>query len=257
MNFLRQSRHIRNALASFFITNLLILIGKEDWLSLYQEPLHYLDMLVTFISVFIVFEYVDWVIIYLNRRLSFKDNFRKRLIVQVFMGIVIPGILAILLTWLMWHFLWDKHLVNDGYFKYEFLPQLLLIVVVNLIFLVAELFKVDKSTNAPKALTGQHGNKKVILPLEEIAFIQLHNAVIYAQSHQDTRVLLQQSLDSLEASLPSAIFFRANRQVIFSKGSCQSYQSIENGKIAVEVSRLESPVIVSQKRAAAFRSWIK
>ena len=52
-------------------------------------------------------------------------------------------------------------------------------------------------------------------------------------------------------------FFRANRQIIVSRNACKAYENIENGKISIDLSvDVKFPVIVSQKRAKAFRNWI-
>ncbi len=243
-----------------FIANVLILIGKDNWLQLYQMPLHYLDMLVTFISVLIVFEYVDWVNRYLNRQLQITGNWPRRLSLQVLLGVVTPALMAILLTFMMWEFLWHKGLIEGNYFKYEFLPQLLMILIVNLFFVVVDLFrratKPEEDQEEVITLLAQSGPKKVPVSPESVSFIHLKNGLVYLVLLDGEQLLLPSNLDAFEKMLPPDEFFRANRQVILNRKACKAYKSVGNGKIEVELQSSADPVVVSQKRAASFRSWM-
>jgi hypothetical protein len=238
------------------IANILILIGKDAWLPLFKTSRHYLDMLVTFISVIIIFEYVDWINRYLNRQYLLTGNLSKRILLQVLYGLLVPAGLAIFFTFIMWKFLWHKHLIEDDYFKYEFFPQVLMITVVNLSFVIFDLFKRATHKSPEITLLAQKGSKKIPVTPDEIALIQLKNGLVYLISNMGEQLLLSDRLDVFENNLPPEHFFRANRQVILSKRACKSFRSIENGKIAVELLSGSAPVIVSQKRAASFRSWI-
>ncbi len=255
-----RSRLLRNALISLFIANVLILIGKDNWLPLYQMPLHYVDMLVTFISVLIVFEYVDWVNRYLNRQLQITGDFRRRVLLQIVMGVIAPALLAIVLTFLMWEFLWHQDLVADGYFKHEFFPQFLIILIVNLFFVVSDLFRRVTKTTADQGevitLLAQSGPKKVPVSPDSVSFIHLKNGLVYLVLLDGEQLLLPSNLDAFEKMLPRDEFFRANRQVILNRKACRAFKSVGNGKIEVELQSSADPVVVSQKRAASFRSWM-
>ena len=117
-------RLVRNGSISLIIANILILIGKDEWPALFLNSRHYLDMFVTFLSVFVVFEYLDRANSALNSKMPWLQDVYKRVLLQLFFGLAIPALLSILITFLQWKFIWNKHLVHDNYFKYEFLPQL-------------------------------------------------------------------------------------------------------------------------------------
>jgi hypothetical protein len=253
---MRYTRLLRNVVLSLVIANILILIGKDAWWKLYQIPAHYLDMLVTFISVLIIFEYVDWINRYLNKQYLLTGNLTKRIMLQVVYGLVVPAGFAIVFTFIMWEFLWHQHLIKDGYFKYEFLPQVLMMIVVNLFFVVFDLFKKATYKSPEITLLAQKGKRKIPMVPGDIALIQLKNGLVYLISTGGEQLLLSDKLDAFENLLPQEHFFRANRQVILNKKACRSFRSIENGKIAVELLSTPDPIIVSQKRAASFRSWI-
>ena len=70
--------------------------------------------------------------------------------------------------------------------------------------------------------------------------------------------MLSDNLDFYEKSLSEQTFFRANRQTIIHRMACKSFRNVENGKIEVQLEPDTVPsVIVSQKKAAAFRKWIR
>jgi len=239
--------------------NILILIGKDEWPSLFLNPRHYLDMLITFLSVFIVFEYLDRANSTLNRKIPWLEDVYKRGLLQLFFGLAIPAVLSILITFLQWKFIWKKHLVHDNYFKYEFLPQLLLIVVINLFFAITHLFeKVSKQdqTQSKPVLIGNKGSRKTPISSENTSCIYLKNGIIYLINTSGDQLILSDNMDAYEKLLPPEDFFRANSQFIINKQACQSYRSVSNGKIEVELSPKSIPILISQKRASSFRSWI-
>ena len=254
---MKYSRLFRNILVSLLIANILILIGKDNWLKLYQAPMHYLDMGVTFISVFIIFEYVDWINRYLNRQLLITGNISRRILLQILLGIIVPALLAILFTFIMWEYLWHKSLIEGNYFKYEFLPQVLLILIVNLYFIIIDLFSRVISKSSRVTIIGQKGTQKIPVSPEDISLVQLKSGLLYLVLTNGDQLLMTENLDAVERKLPETDFFRVNRQVILNRKACQSYKSVKNGKIEVEISADEDPVVVSQKRAADFRSWIR
>mgnify|MGYP000999204256 CR=1 FL=1 len=112
-------------------------------------------------------EFIDRSNQYLNRKFEWvKDTF-KRTVNQFFLAIVIPAILAIVITFIQWEFIWHKSLIKDHYFKYEFLPQVLLILIINLVFVVVHLLKKGIPAEAvPNVLPtpiiiGRKGGKKI------------------------------------------------------------------------------------------------
>ncbi len=253
-----RSRLTNNILVSFLIANLLILIGKDDWLSLFLMPRQYLDMLVSFISVFIVFEYTDRISSFLNSKISWYSHPVKRGLVQFGLGVIIPAIMAIILTFIMWEFLWHKSLIDDDYFKYEFLPAVLLIITINFFFVIKFLFRntPSKSESSP-TIVGSKGSSKIPVSIEETACIILRNGVVSLITFSNDQIMLPQNMDYYEKNLPKESFFRANRQFIVSRQACKSFNSALNGKVEVQVLPATAKVVVSQKRAAGFRSWIR
>ncbi|MCP4459973.1 MAG: LytTR family transcriptional regulator [Cytophagales bacterium] len=254
-----RQRLLNNIIASFLIANLLILIGKGDWLGSFLQPLHYLDMLMTFISVFIVFEYIDRISTYLNGKVSWLSHLLKRALMQIMLGVAVPALMATLLTYIMWEFVWHKGLIEDDYFTYDFVFQVLLMVAINLYFVILFLFRnmAGKSKSSASTILGNKGSSKIPVPLENTAYILLRNGIVYLTTFSNEQIILPQNMEYYEKILPKEYFFRANRQFIVHRHSCKSFNSAMNGKVEILVAPVSTTVVVSQKRAAGFRSWIQ
>ena len=88
--------------------------------------------------------------------------------------------------------------------------------------------------------------------------IWLESRVVFLKTFDGDKLILSDNLDKYEQELSDADFFRANRQMILNRKTCASFESIENGKVRVDLlSTLGKSVTVSQKKAARFREWIK
>ncbi|MEN2282141.1 LytTR family DNA-binding domain-containing protein [Algoriphagus sp. SE2] len=255
-------RWIRNSLISLFVANILVLIGKDGWIEHFKNPMHYLDMLVTFISVYIILEYIDQVNLYLNKKYEWTKDTFKRIILQLLFAIIVPILLTILITFIQWEFIWHQDLFEHNYFKYEFFPQVLLILIINLFFLVVHLFKkgipTEKDLNISRTpfIIGRKGGKKIPVQISNISAIQLKQGIVYLITFNGEEFLLSENLDHFEKTLPSSHFFRANRQFIFNREACKSFASGTNGKVNVVIFPAFDTIQVSQKRASNFRSWI-
>jgi len=258
-NAFTRMRWIRNGLISLFIANILILIGKDSWMDRFMNPVHYLDMLVTFISVYVILEFIDQANQHLNRKWEWTKDTFKRFINQLFLVIIIPAAMAILITFIQWEFIWHKDLIKDQYFKYEFFPQVLLILIINLFFVVVNLFRkipAEEQAASTPIIIGRRGGKKIPVQASRVACIHLKNGIVYLITFEGDEIMLSENLDHFEKFLPISTFFRANRQFIMNREACKSFTSGSNGKVDVVVFPSATTVQVSQKRAASFRSWI-
>ncbi|WP_296705499.1 LytTR family DNA-binding domain-containing protein [Algoriphagus sp.] len=257
----KSQRWIRNVFISLFIANILILIGKDDWVNQFQKPLHYLDMLVTFISVYIILEFIDRVNLFLNNKFEWTNDTFKRIINQLLFAIIVPALLSILITYIQWEFIWHQDLLEDNYFKYEFFPQFLLILIINLFFVVENLLKKEMASEKEKNVSlapiiGRKGSKKIPVKFSNVSCIQLKQGIVFLITFEGEEFLLSENLDHFEKTLPSSHFFRVNRQLIINREACKSFTSGTNGKVNVIIFPAFDTIQVSQKRAANFRSWI-
>ena len=218
------------------------------------------DLLITFLSVFLVLEYTDYITRYLDKRIQWQRDFAKRLLLQFALAIVIPSVLGIAITYMQSRFIYHYDLLETNYFVVEFPITVLIIFIVNLVFAIVYLVQ-NQADNDPEIaisekVIGRRGNKSIPVTPENIASIYLKNGSVFLTTLNNEDFLLSGSIEQYEKIL-NMDFFRANRQTIINSRACRSFQAVENGKIAVLLRPDDTTVLVSQKRAARFRSWIK
>lgn len=113
------------------------------------------------------------------------------------------------------------------------------------------------SSGKIKILVAVSGNKNIPIPVESIAYFYKDGNYTTLKTFQSETYLLNHSLDELVKLMEETIFFRANRQFIINLKACHYFTNEENGKLAVHlVPAHEDEVVISQKRATAFKEWL-
>lgn len=108
-----------------------------------------------------------------------------------------------------------------------------------------------------RILVAVSGNKNIPIPVENIAYFFKDGNYTTLKSFQSETYLLNHSLDELGKLLEKQLFFRANRQFIINLRACHYFTNEENGKLAVHLAPPHhDAVIISQKRAPAFKEWL-
>ncbi len=108
-----------------------------------------------------------------------------------------------------------------------------------------------------KILVAVSGNKNIPIPVEAIAYFYKDGNYTTLKTFHSETYLLNHSLDELIKLLEETLFFRANRQFIINLKACHYFTNEENGKLAVHlVPGYEDEVVISQKRAPAFKEWL-
>jgi hypothetical protein len=255
---------ILRVVGSLLIAHFIIMVGRDDWLIVFVQWLYYKDLILTFLSVFLVIEYAYRVNRYLNRRVPWHGRFSRRLVLQFALVVLVPAGFAILLTWLQYVFVYDQDIIATGYFAREFLAEMLLILIVNLVLVISYLLghrqsdPVSDGDDNRGYLQAIRGHDHIPVSEEDTAYIWLKHDVLYLKTIAGEKLLLRGTLDHYETLLPQKVFFRANRQWIIRKDACRSYRPVAHGKIEVTLEPgHETPVVVSQKKAARFRAWIR
>jgi DNA-binding LytR/AlgR family response regulator len=101
------------------------------------------------------------------------------------------------------------------------------------------------------------GSRQVPVPVEEIAYCFLQDDIYYLKTYDEQQLMTNETLDELANLLPASQFFRINRQILANAKACASFRSIANGKLEVMFQpSMPEPATVSQKKAAAFKSWL-
>lgn len=117
--------------------------------------------------------------------------------------------------------------------------------------------KEEGNTQKIKILVAVSGNKNIPIPVESIAYFYKDGNYTTLKTFQAETYLLNHSLDELMKVLDKTIFFRANRQFIINLKACRFFTNEENGKMALHLDpSYDDEVIISQKRAPAFKEWL-
>ncbi|MBL0267742.1 MAG: LytTR family transcriptional regulator [Chitinophagaceae bacterium] len=121
----------------------------------------------------------------------------------------------------------------------------------------AELIPQNQGQGKIRLLVAVSGNKNIPIPVENIACFYKTGNYTTLKTFQSDTYLLNHSLDELAKLLEESLFFRANRQYIINIKACHYFTNEENGKLALHLHPpQEEEVIISQKRAAAFKEWL-
>ncbi|MEO8079955.1 MAG: LytTR family DNA-binding domain-containing protein [Caldimonas sp.] len=108
-----------------------------------------------------------------------------------------------------------------------------------------------------RRLVGRKGAQSHALTVDQLAYVVSVDKLVFAVDAVGERYLLDTPLAELEASLDPTRFFRASRQMLVAAHGVASFSSAGKGRLRLE---LRPPgagaVIVSQERAAAFRTWL-
>jgi DNA-binding LytR/AlgR family response regulator len=254
------------------ISELIDSIGREESIISRLGSKHfYYDLLSGFVMALLVWEVVRFLIIRLDRRYDWMQQPFKRIVLQLLFAIVLPAFLSFVLTMIYMKLAYNQDIFKSGWLNSEFYSVILFIILINLVYFTWWLYLNWKSQqellNAPVVTNSTsnggraiievtRGNKKVLLPQQDIACAYLRNSYCYIKPFDGEAFVTSYSLDELTRTLDGNHFFRVNRQTLISRKSCSAYRSIEHGKIELEINPpLKDVVIVSQKRASEFRRW--
>ena len=101
------------------------------------------------------------------------------------------------------------------------------------------------------------GNRLYTFAVNDIAYF-LKDKVLYLVSKSGEKFLIESTLDRLERSLSSSVFFRINRSCIIHYKSIESFVPDSSHRYRIRLRQNhQDELIVSQSRAADFRRWIQ
>ena len=257
-------------------------IGREE--SIFKRithPYFYTDLLGGFIISLILWEIVRFVIRRLDKKYSWIDYPAQRISLQFLFAVVTPAFLCFVFTLLFMKLAYNQDIFKTEWLYNEFYVVILIIVIINLVYFTWWLFVrwqalhgqslvsqnpskangdaaiVNQTPEAAAIITVTKAGKNILLPQTEITYVVLDGSYSFIKTLKGDSFVTTYTLDELIKMLDPDSFFRANRQIIVSRSACKAYENIENGKISIDLSvDVKFPVIVSQKRAKAFRNWI-
>ena len=271
-------------IGSLIASEMIDSIGRYQ--SIFRRVTHlyfYTDLLGGFVISLILWELVRFVIHRLDKKYSWIDYPAQRIFLQFLFAIVTPAFLCFVFTLLFMKLAYNQDIFKTEWLYNEFYVVILIIVIINLVYFTWWLFLRWQALHAQSIIAGEPGivngdapiperiqvsettaiitvtkaGKNILLPQTEITHVVLEGSYTFIKTGKGESFVTTYTLDELTKMLNPDSFFRVNRQIIISRNACRAYENIENGKISIDLSvDVKGPVIVSQKRAKAFRNWI-
>lgn len=95
------------------------------------------------------------------------------------------------------------------------------------------------------------------IDVEDIAFFNAHLNITYANLMNGEKMVVPQTMETLEKELEPKNFFRANRQYILHVNAIEKVHNFFNGKLKLKLkNQEEEEVIVSRAKAPLFKTWL-
>lgn len=245
---------------SIISSHLIISIGdKRNLLQLILYRDYFISLGYIGAAAFVVVFYVVWIDSNLNRFYDWREKFAERMFYQILLALVLPAFLIYILTAFVFYLL-GTGIVESGFLVIKFPVALLLLVIINLMliisYLVNSLLEDDGQEHIKPFVWVHKSGRNIPISHEEIAYIFHKDQYNYLRTFSGQDFMISHTLDEMQHKLPATEFFRANRQIIINISACSHYETIEFGKLNLELKPdFDNTVVVSQKRAKDFKKW--
>lgn len=250
---------------------------------LLKDPQYYLDLGVSTLVTFLIWEFNRFFIIRFDRRYSWVDQTLPRALVQGFTCFGISGLIVLMISFLYNTYLVERHpLFNiDIVFMTDVPMAWMFLLVMHLIYtgmwmreyhgrVVAELeekiieIQQEQEGGAElpinrtlRSLLVNQGKAQVPLNLSDVAYLSVAGDLCIIRNLAGQSFTIDQSLEQLEELLPKTEFFRLNRQVIAHRQAIRKVESDGSGRLLLQLNPMFSEeVSVSRKKAGAFKEWM-
>ena len=106
-------------------------------------------------------------------------------------------------------------------------------------------------------LLGQKGSSFVALDASTVRYAYSEGKITFLVDGKGNRFMCDDALTTLEEELDPASFFRLNRKYLVNVDAVKAFRPASRGRLMIEIEPpAEEDVLVSQEKAARFRSWI-
>lgn len=195
-------------------------------------------------------------------------NLVSRLIIIYIVGFALLYSLHILLIYaapgLLTFFLNIKDLSFStvmGVTMFRSLLLLVLTLAVPLFLRRKETVNIPKDTNDAnycRQLAVTFQDKTMLINVNEIAFFNLENGILYICLYNGNRYILNMPLEKLEKKLNPQQFFRANRQYIVNADAIIAVKNEQSRKLSLITNpETHKQIIISKAKAPVFLKWWK
>lgn len=232
------------------------------------------DVFFALIVTFLVGFYLQWLTYYLDKTLTWNDNFADRLKKQFLLGVLLPLFAAMSLE-IFYLYLIKIPLASSSMLNLELPLAFLFLLIANLFYLVNFLYLEKKTVNvsenialskssekvaeieiAPNFIPIQKGFTEEKIEIEHCAFIVSANKMLWLHTFSGDQYRLKGTLEEWEEKLKNAGFYRLNRQYLATAAAIRSVEQTETRKLKINfILATEEEVYVSKPNVAHFRQW--
>jgi DNA-binding LytR/AlgR family response regulator len=207
-------------------------------------------------------------IFYLDRKLPYKEGLIKRITVQV-IGTLLIGLFIISVLTEITSLVAKGKMAPLDFYSFDLFIIGIWFFVVNGIYLGIYFYSLYQQTEAQRqqekqikvdGLFVKQGKQELRLNYDDFEGFFVDEDYAVACQLSGNKFYLAQSLDKIEKTLPTEIFFRLSRQYIIHRQVVTGFKRSDNGKILVQLqakSNFPPEVAVSRLRAPAFKSWFQ
>ena len=96
-----------------------------------------------------------------------------------------------------------------------------------------------------------------ILPIEEIAYFESDEGVVFAFGQNQQKYPLNGTLNDIAEMISPAQFFRINRGEIINIDFIEKIESYFNDRLSVKLKKIVKELIISANRVPEFRKWLE
>lgn len=255
---------------SLIAAHLIVAFGAtQSFFQLFINWKYYRSLLPSAVIAFLLISEVYLATIKLDKRFDWKERAVPRIGLQLLFGLTLPALTAFLLAAIYFAVFGYNILTNTYYLEFDFPVVVILLLLLNVYYLAFYFFRRWQALEHIHTITTQtadekksvflvqQGSKNVPISLESISYFYHSGNFNFARTFDKKDYIISQSLDEVEGQLNPTQFFRVNRQMIVNLSACEDFELLQYGKLQLNVSPPpKEPIIISQKRAKAFKEWI-
>ncbi len=254
---------------------------SESLFQMFVEPGYFTDILIGTAITLLIWEVIRQATVWLDRHYDWLEHTLMRTFLQLLLGAVLPGLLIFFLMFLHFKYILQYDIFKTPWLVVEYRVTFLFLLMINGYYLghyfylrfrqaeqalsaalqpvvpIAAPPPEEPVTLVVQSLIAIKGAKNIPVPVENVAYCYVREEQYYLKTFDDQQFMIDHTLDELEDMLPAANFFRLNRQLVGHFRACAAFKNIENGKLDITMKpAFHEPVVVSQKKAAAFKEWL-
>lgn len=232
-------------------------------------PTFFSDVFFAVIVTFLVGFYIRKITLRLDKYHPWHAGFKKRLLRQALLGILVPLLVSMLCEAIYLYFI-NIPIRDSSIFNLELPLAFVFLIGVNLFYLTNYLFYQKNErviiitepaaipdNNSIQYITVQKGFVEEKVPVEDCAIIISSNKILWLHSYNGEQYRLQGTLEEWEEKLKDVNFYRINRQYLAAFHAIKSVEQTSTRKLKVNFVIPTEAVYVSKLNAASFRQWWK